>query len=130
MARFIEDNHSVMMSDDLQGNLRDEGADDPQGKFIICILTISAGSSTETVVGTIVSCSSDSSVSMLHVRIMSEDAFSLIEAWQKIKIEKYQLSLGNDIIDFSGPFSVTSFAIRDVDVNRQLCAIEMKLEKV
>jgi hypothetical protein len=125
----VEDSNNVFMSESLQGNLPDIDILDLQDKFILSILSIIVGESIESVIGNVVSYSIDQEEIKLGVRVMIPDAFGLLEAWPSVRLQKYDLCLGENTIEFFGPFSATSLGVQDIDSTRQLCVLAMKLRR-
>jgi len=125
----VEDSSNVFMSESLQGNLPDIDVLELQDKFILSILSIIVGESIENVIGNVVSYSIDDKEIVLDIRVMMSDAYSLLEAWPTVRLQKYDLCLGENTIEFFGPFSASSLGVRDIDSIRQLCVLAMKLRR-
>jgi hypothetical protein len=128
--RAIEDNPSLLLSDSLQDNMSDFGIPAIQDRFILSTLSVLVNEIAEKVVGSVVAYTAGADECLLETKIFVGDAFSLLEVWTSVRLEKYELCLGENIIEFLGPFSVASIAIRDIDTTRQLCVLELKLRKV
>ncbi len=119
------------MSDSLQDSAPDLGAIESQrDRFILSVISVIVDTAIERVVGSVVAYTAGESDSVLETKVFIGDAFSLLEVWESVQLEKYELCLGENIIEFLGPFSVASAAIRDIDTTRQLCVLELKLRKV
>ena len=123
------DDARIMASESLQGNLQDVDVNSFKEMFILVILSIQVDDRIETLLGTLVSHLQHDKDDELEFRLLMDDAFSLMEVWSRISLKKYELHLGENIIEYSGPLKITSLGVKNVEPERRTCVLALKLRK-
>ena len=127
----IEDSSVVMMSDVLRDNVSevDNEVEQFSDRFIVVTLLVNTGDSIQPIVGSNIFYSLSNDEYELGVRVYVIDAFDLSGVWEKIKLEGFELELGKESIKFDGPLKIKSLQVKDIDPERQMCALVVKLCK-
>lgn len=119
----------LMMSDSLVENISPEELRKYENRFILVTYDFDINGRIESVLSSLVFRNSENNVTEIHAKTNTEDGFALNMVWPQINLVSYSFKLGDDILDFSGPFVVSSIGIKDIDHERRNCILTMKIVK-
>ena len=117
----------VLMSEALEGNVSDVESTDQIAGYIVAVIAVSMGEGKiETIVGSTVTFLLDEHYE-IEARVLMDDAFNLTQVWPAVKIAGFELHFGEEVYTVKGPLKVSALRIQDIDQQRQMCVLAMKL---
>jgi len=123
----VSDKSHVMMSDAIRDSIQDVDVTQFKSNYILSTVLVDTGDSIEPIVGGVVDYIMADKECELCIKVLLEDAFDISGAWQRIKIKNFLLELGDQVLNFPGPYAIKALSVRDIDSSRQTCALSMKL---
>ncbi len=119
-----------MMSDSLVDEIPAEELQKHIDRFIIASYHFLIEDRVETVVASVSYRHSTGEDTEIHAKTNIEDCFALNMVWPSINLSSYEFKLGDDILQFEGPFQVTSIGLKDLDHERKNSTLIMKIKKI
>lgn len=119
-----------MMSDSLVDKFENDETFSFAEKVFLCSMDFIVSDKIETLIGIIESfnpCYNEKS--HVAMKISTDDAFSIIEVWNSIKIKGYKLSLKGQFHQFEGVFKISRYNILNVDNDKSICSVSFELVK-
>lgn len=133
MQKERTDSDTLMMSEELKGQIPDLSEDDDvNNSFIIVVIDLQCNESRQPLVGSLVGIKHDvcTKIDMRSSMKTAYTVFSYITNGGKALCDSFQLQLGDQEVTFTGPYELLSPAIIDVDSTNKMCTLAVDLVKM